>query len=145
MKTSEDGILFISKFEGIKLTAYQDSVGIWTIGAGHIQGVKRGDTITLEEAYDLLHGDVMHAEDAINKLVKVPLTQNEYDSLVSWVFNLGEGNLRKSTMLAYLNTMQYKLAADEMPKWSKAGGRELAGLLRRREAERKLFLEGAYE
>jgi lysozyme len=142
MKTGQRGVELITFFEGCKLKAYQDSVGIWTIGVGHTgPDVCRGETVTQDEADELLHGDLLHAEDAVNRLVKVPIGQNEFDALVSFTFNLGEGNLKSSTLLRLLNQMRYQEAADQFPRWNKAGGVVLAGLTKRREAEKRLFLE----
>lgn len=140
LKTSDDGIALIREFEGCKLTAYQDSVEVWTIGVGHTgPDVFRGRTITEKEADELLRKDLAAAERCVNMSVFVPLTQGEFDSLVSFVFNLGCGNLRGSTLLRKLNDGDYDGAEAEFPKWDKAGGRVLAGLTRRRKAEQDLF------
>jgi GH24 family phage-related lysozyme (muramidase) len=85
--------------------------------------------------------DLHEAEEAVDRLVTAPLNQNEFDALVSFTFNLGEGNLKKSTLLKYLNQMRYEDAANEFPRWNRAGGQILPGLTRRREAEKRLFLE----
>lgn len=138
---NQAAIDIVKRFEGCRLNAYLDAVGIPTIGFGHCHGVKMGDTITQEEADELLHGDLLIAESAVNRLVKVYINENEKAALTSFVFNLGEGNLAKSTMLKLLNQMRYDLAASEFPKWVKAGGVVLQGLVKRREAERQLFLE----
>lgn len=142
LKTGQRGIDLIKFFEGCKLKAYQDAVGVWTVGVGHTgPDVCRGETVTHEEADALLHGDLLEAEEAVSRLVKVPINQNEFDALVSFTFNLGEGNLKSSTLLRLLNQMRYQEAADQFPRWNKAGGVVLAGLTKRREAERRLFLE----
>ena len=142
MKTSQAGIDLIKSFEGCKLRAYQDSVGIWTIGVGHTgPDVCAGATVSDQEAISLLQMDLHEAEEAVERLVTAPLSQNEFDALVSFTFNLGEGNLRKSTLLKYLNQMRYEDAANEFPRWNRAGGQILPGLTRRREAEKQLFLE----
>ena len=141
MKTSQAGIDLIKSFEGCKLRAYQDSVGIWTIGVGHTgPDVCAGVTVSDQEAISLLQMDLHEAEEAVERLVTAPLNQNEFDALVSFTFNLGEGNLRKSTLLKYLNQMRYEDAANEFPRWNRAGGQILPGLTRRREAEKQLFL-----
>lgn len=145
MKTSQAGFDLITSFEGVRLTAYVDPKTGGepiSIGFGHTGGVKLGDTITLEEAYDLLHGDLMHAEDVIEKLVKVPLTDNEHGALASFIFNCGEGNFAKSTLLKKLNAMKYAEAADEFLRWVSPGSAVEKGLTRRRIAERNLFLNG---
>lgn len=142
MRTSKAGIELIQEFEGLRLTAYLDSVGVLTIGWGHTGGdVKKGMVISRPEALRLLINDLKVAERSIEAQVRVPLTQNQFDALVSFVFNLGSGNLQRSTLLRKLNSKDYAGAADEFPKWNKAGGKELAGLTRRRNAERDLFLK----
>ena len=143
MKTSQRAIELIKKFEGCSLTTYLDSVKVPTIGYGHTgPDVKMGLRITQQEADDLLIGDLIHAEDDIARLVKVPLTENEHGALVSFVFNLGGSNLAKSTLLKLLNQMRYADAAEEFLRWDFAGGVRLAGLTRRRQAERDLFKNG---
>lgn len=145
MKTSANGINLICGFEGLRLKAYDDGVGVWTIGYGTtiINGVKvkKGDTCTESQAEQYLRNDLVVFENAINRLVKVPLNQNQFDALASFTYNLGEGNLSKSTLLKKLNAKDYKGAAAEFPKWNKAGGRVLAGLVKRRKAEMELFLK----
>lgn len=143
MKTSPAGLELIKRFEGVRLAAYDDGVGVWTIGVGHIKGVKRGDTITMEQADRFLAEDHAEAEAAVNRCVKVPLEQHQFDALASWTFNLGGGALSGSTMLKKLNAGDFDGAADEMLRWNKAGGRVLAGLTKRRIAERMLFLTGS--
>lgn len=140
MKYSDRGLKLTAAFEGLRLEAYQDSVGVWTIGYGHTKGVKPGDTITQQQALDLLRQDVKSAEDDVNRLVKVPLNQNQFDALVDFTFNLGGGALARSTLLTFVNARNFAGATLEFHKWNKAGGRELAGLTRRREAEVDLFV-----
>lgn len=149
LKTSQKGIELIKKFEGCKLTAYRDSVGVWTIGFGHTKDVKADMVITAEQAEQFLKDDVVYFENGVNKLLKTlkaPVTQNQFDALISFAFNLGLGNLRKSTLAKKLYVMQQndrdsvQAVADEFPRWNKAGGQVLTGLTRRRNAERALFL-----
>lgn len=141
MNVSDEGLELIKRFEGCRLTAYQDSVGIWTIGYGHTGPlVVEGQTITEQEADGLLRHDARIAENCVAKLVTVPLTQNEFDALCSFVFNLGCGNFRNSTLLRKLNAGDYDGAAAEFKRWDKAGGQVLAGLTRRREAEAEMFV-----
>lgn len=145
MKISTKGLALIKQFEGLRLKAYDDSVGVWTIGYGTIRypsgiKVKRGDTITEEQATAYLLHDVSRFENAVNKLVKVKLTQNQYDALVSFTYNLGEGNLAASTLLKKLNSGDYIGAAKEFLRWNRAGGKVLAGLTKRRKAEHDLFV-----
>ncbi len=136
MTASDKCLDIIKEFEGLKLTAYQDSVGIWTIGYGHTRGVHEGDTVTQAQANYNLAVDVEGAEQAVNRMVPESCTQNQFDALVSWTFNLGAGSLK--TMLAH----GWDNVPTEMVRWDKAGGKVLPGLTRRREAERDLFLSG---
>jgi GH24 family phage-related lysozyme (muramidase) len=128
------------KFEALRLKAYQDSVGVWTIGYGHTKGVKEGDTCTEKEADEYLRQDMWIKEAAVKRLVHVPLTQGQYDALCDFAFNLGEGNLASSTLLKLLNAGSYMEAGMEFQKWNKAGGKVLKGLVDRRAAEADLFL-----
>lgn len=139
MKTKSTQI--IRDFEKLKLTAYLPTKDdVWTIGYGHTKGVKPGMTITEEQAEIYLKEDVKWAEDAVNKLVKVKLNQNQFDALVSFVFNIGESQFSTSTMLRKLNVGDYEGASNEFPRWNKQKGKVLNGLIRRREMERTLFL-----
>ncbi|UJA61010.1 lysozyme [Enterobacter hormaechei] len=145
MQTSEKGIALIKQFEGCKLTAYQDSVGVWTIGYGWTQPVdgkpiRAGMTIKQETAERLLKTGLLSYESDVSRLVKVGLTQGQFDALVSFTYNLGARSLSTSTLLRKLNAGDYAGAADEFLRWNKAGGKVLNGLTRRREAERALFL-----
>ena len=146
MKTSQSGINLIKVFEGKRLNAYDDGVGVWTIGFGTIKHpngvhVKKGDTCTDSQAESYLKNDLVKFENAINKLVKVPLNQNQFDALSSFTYNLGETNLSSSPLLKKLNAKDYTGASNEFLKWNRAGGKVLNGLVRRREAERNLFLK----
>ena len=145
MQTSEKGIALIKQFEGCKLTAYQDSVGVWTIGYGWTQPVdgkpiRAGMTIKQETAERLLKTGLVSYESDVSRLVKVGVTQGQFDALVSFTYNLGSRSLSTSTLLRKLNAGDYAGAADEFLRWNKAGGKVLNGLTRRREAERALFL-----
>jgi len=140
--TKVEDTSLIRHFEGKRLKAYQDSVGVWTIGYGHTTNVKPGQVITEDEAEELLRFDLEWVEKAILRNVDVPLTQEQFDALATFIYNLGETNFRRSTLLKKLNREDYAGAANEFPKWNKAGGRVLRGLVRRREAEKKLFLSG---
>ncbi|WP_406808191.1 lysozyme [Enterobacter chuandaensis] len=145
MQTSEKGIALIKQFEGCKLTAYQDSVGVWTIGYGWTQPVdgkpiRAGMTIKQETAERLLKTGLVSYESDVSRLVKVSLTQGQFDALISFTYNLGARSLSTSTLLRKLNAGDYAGAADEFLRWNKAGGKVLNGLTRRREAERALFL-----
>lgn len=140
MNTSQTGIDFIKSFEGCRLDAYKCPAGVWTIGYGTTAKVKQGMQITLKEAEDLLRKDLKKFEDAINKCVKAPLTQGQFDALVSFTYNCGIGALQTSTLLKKLNNKDYIGAANEFLRWDKANGKVLAGLSRRRESEREMFL-----
>lgn len=140
MNISDAGIELIKKFEGCRLTAYLDSVGILTIGYGHTGSlVVKGLVISQAEADELLRTDVQIAERCIDAAVTVPLTQAEFDALCSFVFNLGCGAFKGSTLLKKLNASDYDGAGEEFKRWDKAGGEVLAGLTRRRFAEAELF------
>jgi len=140
MKVSNNGINLVKRFEGLELKAYRDSVGILTIGYGHTHAVKAGEIITGEQADAFLREDLQVAELTVNTNVKVKLTQGQFDALVSFVFNLGSGNFVKSTLIKKLNAEDYAGAADEFGKWVNAGGKKLSGLVKRRAAEREVFL-----
>lgn len=140
--TSTSGIDLICSFEGLELEAYDDGVGIWTIGYGTtvINGVKvkKGDTCTVEQAKSYMASDLKKFETAVNK-VTVALTQNQFDALVSLTYNIGTGAFAGSTLLKKLNTGDYTGAAKEFPKWNKAGGKIMKGLVNRRLLECELF------
>lgn len=146
MKISEKGLNLIKEFEGLVLKPYKDAVGIPTIGYGNTyyedgRKVSLSDpAITEARATDLLKMVVKRYEDAINRYVQVPITQNQFDALVSFAYNVGNENVRKSTLMKLLNRKQYTEAADQLLRWNKAGGKTLKGLTRRRQAERVLFL-----
>jgi lysozyme len=137
------GLALTEQFEGCRLTAYQDQVGVWTIGYGHTGSeVCTGMTISLEQAEALLAKDVSSAASCVNDVVSVDITQEEFDALVDFVFNLGAGAFRQSTLLRLLNAGEFAAAAAQFGLWDRAGGAVVAGLLRRRQAETSLFNEG---
>ena len=137
---SDQGLALTEQFEGLQLTAYQDPVGVWTIGYGHTgNDVQPGLTITQEQASALLLQDVASAVAAVNRLVTVPLTQNQFDALVDFTFNVGQGNLTSSTLLRELNAGNTAGAAAQFLVWVYAGGVQLPGLVKRRQAEAALF------
>lgn len=127
------------KFEGCKLVAYRDSKGVLTIGYGHTFHVYEGETCTQDQADLWLVSDIAIAEAAVNRLVGVKLTQGEFDALVDFTFNVGVGNFSNSTLIHLLNAGNYAGAANEFEKWDYCGGVVLAGLLRRRLAEKAVF------
>ena len=139
MEISQEGLSLIKKFEGCKLEAYKCAAGVWTIGYGSTNGVEENMKISQERADMLLLEDVEVFEEAVNKLVEVPLEQNQFDALVSWTFNLGSTNLKNSTLLKVLNDKDYEGVPAQIKRWNKAGGKVLQGLIRRREAEALLF------
>ncbi|WP_047238153.1 lysozyme [Chromobacterium subtsugae] len=140
MKISHRGLALIKQFEGIRLSAYQDVVGIWTIGYGHTGAdVASGRVITQERADQLLQQDLARFEAGVAKLVSVPLSQSQFDAMVSFSYNLGLGNLQGSRLLRLLNAGDYAGAAGQFPRWNRAGGQVLPGLTRRRLAEQALF------
>ncbi|EPY7114102.1 lysozyme [Klebsiella variicola] len=141
MHISETGFNLIKHAEGLRLRAYQCSAGTWTIGYGHTSGVQSGDRITSEKADELLLLDIVEAELSVERYVSVPLTQNQFDALVSFTFNLGTGNLRTSTLLKKLNARDYSGSAEEFLRWVNASGKEQSGLVRRRRVEKALFLQ----
>ncbi|MGL4999535.1 MAG: lysozyme [Cetobacterium sp.] len=141
MRTSSVGINLIKKFEGLKLKAYICEGGKKTVGYGTTSGVTEGMIITEEKAEDLLKKDLVRFETAVKTVVRVKLNQNQFDSLVSFSYNVGTGALQSSTLLKKLNQGDYKGASEEFQKWNRAGGKVLNGLIKRREAEKELFLK----
>lgn len=144
MKANDAALALIREYEGLRTTAYRDPVGIWTIGYGHTDAagtpkVTSGLSITASEAAEILRRDLGQYEEAVSRRVTVPLNENQFGALVSFTFNLGAANLGSSTLLRKLNAGDYDGAAAEFGKWNRAGGKVLAGLTRRRAAERALF------
>lgn len=141
MNISEKGINLIKNFEGCRLEAYKCPAGIWTVGYGHTGStVHQGLKISQSEADSLLKTDLIIHCNNVSKLVKVPLNQNQFDALVSLEYNIGYGNFSRSTLLKLLNTKNYKDAAEQFAVWRLGGGKILPGLVRRRKAEKDLFL-----
>ncbi|OHX15768.1 muraminidase [Chromobacterium amazonense] len=140
MQTNTAGINLIKQSEGLRLSAYQDQVGVWTIGYGHTgPDVAAGLTISADQAEQLLQGDLARFEQGVSALVTVLLNANQFSALVSFSYNLGLGNLQSSTLLKLLNQGDYQGAAGQFPLWDKAGGNVLPGLQKRRLAEQALF------
>ena len=140
MKTSAEGLALIKKFEGLELTAYKCAAGVWTIGYGHTKDVQEGDEWSEAHADHMLEVELEEFEEYINDNVTVALSQNQFDALVSWVYNLGPANLKASTMLKVLNSGDYEGVPAQIQRWNKAGGKVLEGLIRRRKAEALLFI-----
>lgn len=142
MKISKKGIELIKKYEGCKLNAYLCPANVWTIGFGHTSGVQKGDKCTMVQAEKWLVSDLKKFEKYVENYVTVELNQNMFDALVSFTYNLGGGNLKKSTLLKLLNKGDYFGASNEFSKWCYAGGKKLNGLVKRRNEEKELFLKG---
>lgn len=141
MKVSENCLSLIKECEGCSLHSYQDIGGVWTIGYGCTHDVGKSDTITQEEAESMLLAAVLTTEAAVNMLLKVPVTQNQFDALVSFTYNVGEGHLESSTFLRLLNQGDYEGAAEQILRWNKVNGEIVFGLVRRRHKEYELFLK----
>ena len=139
MKTSSNGIDLIKHYEGCETEAYLCPANVWTIGYGHIKGVQEGDVITEQQAHDMLVEELEEYEGYVNTKVTVELNQDQFDALVSWVYNLGSGNFTSSTLLKVLNSGDYAGVPEQILRWNKANGQVLEGLSRRRESEAELF------
>lgn len=139
---STTGALGIVAHEGMKKVAYVDPVGVVTVCAGHTATAQLGQVKTEAECAELLKSDVKHAEAAVKRLVKVPLTQEQYDAVVSFVFNVGESNFAGSTLLKKINAFDCWGAGAEFSRWTKGGGRVLPGLVKRRASEREQWEKG---
>lgn len=139
MKTSAEGVALIKKFEGCELESYLCPAGVWTIGYGTTKNVIEGMRITENQAEELLKKDLETFEEEIERLVEVPLSQCQFDSLVAWTYNLGATNLKNSTLLKVLNRAEHDEVPIQIKRWNKAKGEVLKGLVRRREAEALLY------
>lgn len=138
--TSQPAIKLIKQFEGLRLKAYCCPAGKWTIGYGHTgPDVAPGLEISTERAEEILRDDLRHVEKRVQQLVTVPMTQGQFDALVSFAYNVGLGALERSTLLKKLNAEDYVGASAEFARWTKAGVVELPGLVRRRKEEREMF------
>jgi lysozyme len=146
-KLNKAGIDLIKSFEGWRAKAYRDAVGVWTIGYGHTDmtgnppKVTSDLRITREEGEEILRRDLLKYESAVIAAVLVPLNDNQYSALVSFCYNVGPGNLRKSSILKRVNASRFDDVPGRLLLWNKAGGRVLRGLTRRRKAEGELFLK----
>ena len=141
---TDDGIDLIKRFEGFSSSIYICPAGYPTIGYGHVvrddEKQRFAEGIDREEGESLLRQDVRWAERGVLRLIDVPLTDGQFDSLVSFTFNLGTGALQRSTLRRKLNRQEFEAAAGEFRRWVWAGGRKLKGLIKRREAEKALFI-----
>ncbi|MFJ3358455.1 lysozyme [Serratia liquefaciens] len=140
MVLSERGLSLIKHFEGKQLQAYLCVAGIWTIGYGHTDDVRPGDVIDDIQADSFLRKDVTVSQNIVRHFVSVPLSQDQFDAMVSFVFNIGRRNFELSTLLKKLNSGDSVGASDEFLRWVHAGGKKIPGLVLRRLAEKKLFL-----
>ena len=140
MTLGPKGRALIQSFESLRLQAYQDQRGIWTIGWGHTLGVVPYQTCSVSDADDWFTQDTQTAVNAVNSTTDVPLTQEQFDALVSFTFNVGQGAEAHSTLLSYVNQHRFAEAADQFLVWDHIAGVPNAGLLRRRQAELALFL-----
>jgi lysozyme len=139
MTLSDAGLALIKQFEGLSLKAYLCPARVWTIGYGTTRGVQPGNQVTEAEAEMLLRDDVSRFERGVAERIQVPVTQGQFDALVSLAYNIGLSAFGKSTLLRLLNDSKYSLAAEQFPRWNKAGGKVLSGLTKRRAAERAMF------
>ncbi len=136
---NQDGIDLIKRFEGLRLSPYRCPTGLWTIGWGHTRTVRPGMQLNEAAAEKLLDEDLSLAENAVSRLVTVPLSENQYAALVAFVFNVGAGNFEKSPLLRLLNRGWYEQVPAQLARWNRASGEVLGGLARRRAAEAKLW------
>lgn len=140
MKYSINGVLLTQRFEQCRLKAYKDGGGVWTIGWGHTgNDVEEGLQITQEHADEIFIRDVRVVEDAVNELVTIELNQNEFDALVDFVFNVGINAFSESTILRLINAEDLEAASAQFDRWVYDNGNKVAGLVRRRNADEKLF------
>lgn len=144
MTYTSDGMHLTEQSEGCRLTAYQDAGGVWTNGYGNTHGVVPGSTITAFRAVQDLQANIQNSVNDVNQLVDIALSQGEFDALVDFDFNLGRGNLARSTLLADLNAGDFAAAAAQFALWDQCGGHVLAGLLQRRLAENAEFVGGSH-
>ena len=136
---NELGLALARAAEGLRLTAYEDTGGVWTVGYGHTAGVMRGDTCTKEKAEDVLRHDLREAGEYVSKLVKVALNDNQFAALSVFVLNIGPGAFERSSLLRKLNTGNYSSVPPCLKAWVFDNGRVLQGLVKRRAAEAELW------
>lgn len=141
MKINEKGLALIKECESCKLKSYRDIVGIWTIGWGHTGSEVKPDLIwTQEQADNQLRQDLGRVEDGVSDRLEVDVNENQFSALVSLAYNIGLRNFNTSGLLKQVNLGNFDIAAERFLLWDKASGREVPGLMRRREQERSLFL-----
>ena len=141
MKTSQNGLAFIMANEGMRVRRYRDQAGLWTIGVGHLirPGEVFQEPLTREQCLSLLASDVRGAEAAVSRLITRPLSQNQFDALVDFTFNVGDGALQHSTLRLVVNRGDFADVPSELRKWCRARGRVVSDLLKRRLLEAHLF------
>ena len=139
-----ESLACIKRWEGLRLTAYRDVGGTLTIGYGHVLDVREGMRITERDAEEFLRRDLAQAEAAVDSLVTVPLTDPQFGALVSFVFNVGAAAFRRSTLLRRLNSGNYDAVPAELMRWTKAKGKQVPGLVNRRNAEIGLWAKGSH-
>ncbi|WP_332061124.1 lysozyme [Bartonella sp. CB74] len=148
-KISKEGLMLIKQWEGLRLHAYQDPIGIWTIGYGHTSAagkpiVHKNMNITEKAAEDILCRDLKQFERSVEQAVTVSLTDEQFAALVSFCYNVGTTAFCNSTLLKKLNKGDYEAVPAELQRWTKAGGKRLQGLVNRRAAEAGLWVKGSY-
>jgi lysozyme len=137
---SDKGLALTKSFEGLRLEAYQDSAGVWTVGYGHTgPGVVEGIAVTDAEAEAMLLADLQDAVRCVNRKVTAAISQGQFDAMVDFCFNAGRGNFLQSTLLRKVNTGDFAGAAAQFGLWVHAGGEVVPGLVRRRQAEAEMF------
>lgn len=145
MRLTDDGIALVKRFEGFRQEAYRDPAGVWTIGYGHTgraapPPVEPGMTVTPEEGEAILRADLDHFVARAGPLIERPVTANQFSALISFAFNVGVGNFKRSSVLLAVNEGRLDEVPGRLALWNKAGGRVLKGLVRRRMAEGELFM-----
>lgn len=144
LAVSQEGRELIKRWEGLRLEAYRCPSGVWTVGYGHTRTAREGMRITQQEAELLLDRDLSDVASRVRRLVRVPLTQHQFDALCSFVFNVGPAAFGRSTLLRKLNEGDYESVPNELMRWVYSGGRRLAGLVNRRAAEAGLWSRGSF-
>lgn len=144
MQINQEGLALIKRWEGLKLEAYLDLGGIWTIGYGHTATARQGMAIDEAEAERLLRQDLAIFEAAVLDAVTVPLTENQFAALVSWTYNVGVAAMGRSSLIKRLNKGEYNAVPAELAKWNKVRGKAVPGLANRRAAEGGLWARGAH-
>ena len=143
-QVNDEALALIKRMEGIRLTSYQDVGGVWTIGYGHTATARPGQTITEAEAEALLRSDLAQAERTVSNLTTVDLSDGQFGALVSFVYNVGAGAFRQSTLLKKLNAGNYDAVPAELARWNKVKGKVVRGLVNRRAAEAGLWARDAH-